>query len=105
MRPTLAPAALAALACLAVHPALAHVVIGNRLFPVTLTLDDPGTADEASLPSFTYNRSGAGGGTGPGHEVDLGFEYDKTITDNTTLILNDGCHIQQTNGSKTQTGF
>ncbi len=105
MRSTLAPAALAAVACLAVHPALAHVVVGNRLFPVTLTIDDPGTADEASLPSFTYNRSGAGGGSGPGHEVDFGFEYDKTITSNTALILNDGYYIQQMNGSKTQAGF
>ncbi len=86
-------------------PARAHVIAGARVFPVTLTIDDPGTADEASLPSFTYTRSGADGGTGPTHEVDLGFEYDKTITSNTALILNDGYDVQQINGSKTETGF
>ena len=86
-------------------PAWAHVVAGNRVFPVTLTLDDPGVADEASLPSLVYQRSGADGGTGPTHEYDLGFEYDKTITPTTALILNGGYNIMQTNGSKTQTGF
>ncbi len=99
------PAALAASAICVAPPALAHVVAGVRVFPVTLTIDDPGTADEASLPALTYNRSGANGGSGPGHEVDLGFEYDKTITSNTALILNDGYDIQQMNGGKTETGF
>lgn len=86
-------------------PAVAHVIAGARVFPVTLTFDDPGVSDEASLPAFTYQRSGSEGGTGPTHEVDLGWEYDKTITDNTALIFNDGYDIQQMNGSKTQTGF
>ena len=99
------PAAIAATVIGAGHPAHAHVIAGARVFPVTLTIDDPGTADEASLPAFTYTRSAANGGSGPGHEVDLGFEYDKTITANTALILNDGYDIQQMNGAKTQTGF
>ena len=98
-------AALALAPCLVAYPALAHVVVGTRVFPVTLTIDDPGVADEASLPAFTYSRSGANGGSGPGHELDLGFEYDKTITPQTALILNGGYDIQQMNGSKTQTGF
>lgn len=105
MRMILLPAAFAAAACLAAHPGLAHVVVGTRVFPVTLTIDDPGVADEASLPALTYSRSGADGGSGPGHEVDLGFEYDKTITPRTALILNGGYNIMQMNGSKTQAGF
>jgi hypothetical protein len=100
-------AALAAATPLAAAslPAAAHVIAGDRVFPVTLTIDDPGVADEASLPYLTYQRSGADGGSGPTHDYDLGFEYDKTITDNTALIINGGYNIQQTNGSKTQTGF
>ena len=105
MRTILLPAALAVTAIAATPSARAHVVAGDRVFPVTLTFDDPGVADEASLPAFNYTRSGADGGTGPGHEVDLGFEYDKTITSNTALIFNDGYDIQQMNGSKTQAGF
>ncbi len=98
------PAALAA-ACLFAWPAAAHVVAGSRVFPVTLTIDDPGVADEVSIPAFTYSRSGSNGGTGPGHEFDFGFEYDKTITSNTALIFNDGYGVMQQTGSKTQAGF
>ena len=104
MRTLTLPLALAATASLAA-PAAAHVIAGVRLFPVTLTIDDPGVADAASLPAFTYVRGPSDGGTGPTHEVDLGFEYDKTITSNTALIVNDGYDIQQQNGAKTQTGF
>ncbi len=86
-------------------PAQAHVVAGARVFPVTLTFDDPGVSDEVSLPAFSYSRGGADGGTGPSHEFDFGFEYDKTITPNTALIFNDGYDLIQTNGSKTQAGF
>ncbi len=35
-------------------PARAHAVAGARVFPVTLTFDDPGVADEASVPTFSY---------------------------------------------------
>ncbi len=104
MRSLTLPLALGATASLAA-PAAAHVIAGVRLFPVTLTIDDPGVADEASLPAFTYVRGPADGGTGPTHEVDLGFEYDKTITPNTALIVNDGYDVQQQTGSKTHTGF
>jgi hypothetical protein len=96
---------LAATASLSLHAAQAHVIAGDRVFPVTLTIDDPGVSDEVSIPAFTYSRSGADGGTGPGHEFDFGFEYDKTITDNTALIFNDGYDVHQMNGSKTQAGF
>ncbi len=103
----LSAAALACASLLAVRstPAAAHVIAGNRVFPVTLTFDDPGVSDEASLPALTYQRGGADGGTGPSHEVDLGFEFDKTITPTTALIFNDGYDIQQMNGSKTQAGW
>ena len=97
-------AGLAASALLA-WPAAAHVIAGSRVFPVTLTIDDPGVSDEVSIPAFNYSRSGANGGSGPGHEFDFGFEYDKTITENTAIIFNDGYSVQQMNGAKTQAGF
>ena len=51
----------AALACagllvLRAPSASAHAVAGARVFPVTLTIDDPGVADEASLPTFSFQR-------------------------------------------------
>jgi hypothetical protein len=36
-----------------VAPALAHGIAGNRLFPGTLSFDDPAVADELSLPDFS----------------------------------------------------
>ena len=99
--------ARAALACALVLPtsdALAHVIAGARVFPVTLTFDDPGVSDEASLPAFTYERGPVDGGAGPTHDVDLGFEYDKTITPDTALIFNYGTDIDTTDGAKTETG-
>ena len=93
----------AGLVLLLASPALAHVVAGNRVFPVTLTIDDPGVADEASIPAITYTHGN--GGSGPTPEVDFGFEYDKTITPNTALILNYGYDIQRMAGAKTLTGF
>ncbi|HTZ71017.1 MAG TPA: hypothetical protein VMB71_10240 [Acetobacteraceae bacterium] len=85
--------------------ALAHAVCGPRVFPVTLTLDDPGAADEATLPQVTYQRSGADGGPGPQHDTNIAFEWDKRITDNTAIIFNDDFNVNQTNGAKTQTGW
>ena len=89
----------------ATSPAKAHVIAGARVFPVTLTFDDPGVGDEVSIPAFNYARNGADGGSGPSHAFDFGFEYDKTITPTTALILNDGYDVIQTNGAKTQAGF
>ena len=104
-RPSAILLACASIALLRPAPARAHVVAGDRVFPVTLTIDDPGVSDEVSIPALTYNRSGADGGTGPDHEVGLGFEFDKTITPTTALILNAGYDIEQQNGAKTQAGF
>lgn len=89
----------AGLATIFAVPASAHVVAGDRVFPVTLTFDDPGVSDEASFPAIAYTQS-----SGPTQEVDLGFEYDKTITPDTALIFNYGYDIVHTDGS-TQKGF
>ena len=43
-----------------ISPADAHVVVGNRVFPVTLTFDDPGVGDEATLPQFVYEPGESG---------------------------------------------
>ena len=54
--------AFAAAAILAgIGPASAHTVIGDRIFPATLAIDDPGTDDELALPTFayTYNADGS----------------------------------------------
>jgi hypothetical protein len=100
---------IAALACagvlLRITPVTAHAVCGARVFPVTLTLDDPGVADELTLPQIVYTRAAADGGTGPGHDVSTQFEYDKRLTDEFGFAFNDNFNVNQTNGSKTESGW
>lgn len=93
-------------ACLLACPTIlrAHAIAGARVFPVTLNLDDPGVADEATLPQVSYQRSGANGGPGPVQEVDLGFEYDKRITKDFGLAINDAVIVQDTEHDKTRHG-
>lgn len=83
----------------------AHAIAGARVFPVTLTLDDPGVADEASLPTFTGQRRGADGGPGAVHEYNIGGEFDKRITARLGIGINDGYTIQSTENDKTRTGW
>ena len=100
-------AALACASVLAVHPttAAAHAVAGDRVFPVTLTLDDPGVADEASLPTFTWQRSGADGGPGPVNTYTFGAEFDKRITERLGIGINDAYVINDVANGKGQYGF
>lgn len=83
-------AALAAVVWLGASPnARAHAVCGNRVFPATLTMDDPGIGDELSLPTIQYLPIPATGGNSAGHSVDYGFEWDKTITRDLGIAIND----------------
>jgi hypothetical protein len=80
--------------------ASAHVVVGARVFPVTLTFDDPGVGDEATLPQLVWQSD-----SGPQDLYQLQWEYDKTITSNTALIYNQGYDLLQAAGAKTHNGF
>jgi hypothetical protein len=64
--------------------AISHAIVGDRVFPVTLAIDDPGVADELSLPTFTRLKN-ADGST----ETDFSFEYDKLITERLALSVSD----------------
>jgi hypothetical protein len=72
--------ALAAAALLAASPAFAHTIVGNRVFPATVTIDDPGVNDELALPTFAYLPAGNPNGTPGPVSYTLGWEYAKTIT-------------------------
>jgi hypothetical protein len=60
----------------------AHGVAGPRIFPATLTIDDPAVGDELSVPTFVYQPNG------PSTEYDYGFEWDKTLTEDFGLAFN-----------------
>ena len=86
--------------CIAAHEAAAHAISGVRVFPVTLTLDDPGVADEMTVPQIVYQP-----GSGPSNDTSLLWEWDKTITPDTALIYNHGYDIINMTGAKRATGF
>jgi hypothetical protein len=67
-------------------PAYPHAVCGDRIFPATLTIDDPGVGDELALPTIAWvpsNNNGAG-------ELDATFSWTKTITPGLGLSVTDG---------------
>ena len=68
--------AFAAAAILAgISPASAHTIIGDRVFPATLAIGDPGANDELTLPTFAYTYNPDGSQT-----YDWNFFYGKRIT-------------------------
>jgi hypothetical protein len=56
----------------------AHEIVGNRFFPATLTIDDPGVNDELSLPTVdSFNT----GDFPPVRQRDVSSEFSKRITE------------------------
>jgi hypothetical protein len=72
----------AAAALTGVGPALAHTIVGNRVFPATLTIDDPGVNDEFALPRFAYVAN-----PDNSNQFDYGIEWQKTITYNSSFTI------------------
>ncbi len=80
----------ATLVVVAAGVAQAHGIAGDRVFPATLTIDDPAVGDELSLPTFsTVHNGAAADGSAPGsREFDMGGEWDKTITEHLGISIN-----------------
>jgi hypothetical protein len=85
--------------------AFAHAVCGDRVFPATLIMDDPGVSDELSLPTITYLPIPAASGTPGGHSIDYGFEFDKTITEDLGFAINDDYFTQHGVGGPNLKGW
>jgi hypothetical protein len=66
------------------------------VFPVTLTFDDAGVGDEATLPQFVYPPPASGQ-----NQYQFQGQYDKTITPMTAIIYDQGWDILQQQGMKT----
>ena len=56
----------------------AHEIVGNRFFPATLTIDDPGVNDELSLPTVSNFKTGDEPSF---RQRDFSGEYSKRITE------------------------
>ena len=97
-------AALVGVGLLSVQPVFAHGFAGPHMFISTLLIDDPNVADEASLPTFSFQPQSTSGGPAPGQYA-LDFEYDKRITENFGFSVNGGYQWLTQPGMKTANGW
>ncbi|NPT60212.1 hypothetical protein [Paraburkholderia elongata] len=86
-------AAAASVFFLAPSLASAHAIAGNRVFPSTMAVDDPGVGDEANLE---YGHQRVPGDTGDQSINTFNFEYDKLITSRLAVSVN-GAYVMQNN--------
>lgn len=86
-----------AILLIGIGPAFAHTIVGNRVFPATLTIDDPGVNDELVLPTFAYMAAANSDGTLGPISYSLGWEYDKTITPDLALSIGSDGYTWQRN--------
>jgi hypothetical protein len=72
------------LALLPVSGSVAHEIVGNRFFPATLGIDDPGVNDELSLPTVDSFKTGD---VPPVRQRDVSGEFSKRITEDFGISL------------------
>jgi hypothetical protein len=93
--------AIAAAATLAgIGPALSHTIVGNRVFPATLAIDDPGVNDELALPTFSYFAN-----PDNSNEFDFNGFWQKTITYDLSFSIADTFTHQHFEGIGTINGW
>jgi hypothetical protein len=89
-------AALIAGSLAAATSAQSHAVCGERVFPATLGIDDPGVNDEVSIPTVTYLPANSDGV----REFDLGaLSWSKTLFPNVGIVISDGATWLHPGGS------
>jgi hypothetical protein len=77
-------AALCGAALASVSAAGAHEIVGNRMFPATLAIDDPGVADELSLPTVAISKTSDDPSV---KQLDISGEFSKRITEDFAVSI------------------
>src|SRR5436190_14235281 len=67
-----------AIALIPLAESTAHEIVGNRFFPATLGIDDPGVNDELSLPTVANFKTGDDPSF---RQRDFSGEFSKRITE------------------------
>jgi hypothetical protein len=80
----------------------AHCFVGPRFFPATLATDDPCVADEMSLPTVGWSKTGD---IPPATEWDISGEISKRITENLGISIGEGWTQIRQPGGPTMAGF
>lgn len=71
----------------------AHAIAGDRVFPATMAVDDPGVSDELNLE---YGHQRVRGDDGDQSVNTFSFEYDKLITPRLAVSI-EGAYVGQNN--------
>src|SRR5215470_16389193 len=71
-------------AFLSTGQATAHEVVGNRFFPATLNIDDPGVNDELAIPTISRFKNGD---DPPAKQLDISGEFAKRITESFAIAV------------------
>ena len=87
---------------LPVSDAFAHCFVGARFFPATLAIDDPCVADELSLPTVSWSKTGD---VPPAGELDVSAELSKRITEDFGISIGDTWTQIRQPDSPIRTGF
>jgi len=82
--------------------AFAHCFVGARFFPATLVTDDPCVADEMSLPTVAWSKTGD---VPPASEWDISAELSKRITEDLGISIGDTWSNIHQPGGFTKAGF
>jgi len=80
-----APQALV-LICVFTSPAAAHEIVGNRFFPATLAVDDPGVNDEMAM-TFSSLKNNGDNPASAFRRTDVSGEFAKRITEDFAIAL------------------
>ncbi len=83
-------------------PALAHCFVGARFLPATLATDDPCVADELSLPTVGWSRTGD---EPPASQLEISAELSKRITEDFGVSIGETWMQRRQPDSPTVSGF
>jgi len=81
------PVLTSTVAMFCITTAAAHEIVGNRLFPATLTIDDPGVNDELAFPTVSYFKTATTPDTSAYRQTDISGEFSKRITDDFAISI------------------
>src|ERR1700675_3552047 len=71
-----------AIALVPLTQGVAHEIVGNRFFPATIGIDDPGVNDELALPTVDSFKTGD---VPPVRQRDVSSEFSKRITEDSAV--------------------
>ncbi|MGZ5215496.1 MAG: hypothetical protein ACXWKD_04520 [Caldimonas sp.] len=90
-------------ALLHVDAAIAHGYAGKRFFPATLATEDPFVADELSLPTVAWRKTG--GDEGPSRDSSASLDFTKRLTPDIGIGFGASYLRQKPDGGPAAKGF